>query len=534
MAISARSERSLRSRALIIGVCVCWPTVCARAATVDQLLVRAVREHDHGSLVSLLSRHVEVNAPGPDGATALAWAVHLDDLDAVNLLIDAGADVKAGTQNGATPLWLACSNGSPAMVETLLKAGADPNAPGLPAGETALLRCSRTGSVRAVAALLTAGAAVDAREPMGQTALMWALEERHPDVARKLIEHGADINAMSRGGFTPMLFAARQGDVESAHLLIGKGARLDAPVRAAQKEVSTAGSNRLGAPAKGLLWFGGDDKVTDPLFLAIHSGREKFAVFLVEQGANAKAVDRRGITPLHYALQQGISSLDGALHDTRYAALDFLFRPNMDELVKVLLEHGADPNARILKRVAPITNNDRPTISLVGATPFILAAATGDVNAMQLLLAKGADPRLTTDDGTTALMAAAGVSRTADRSKEEEQHALAAMKLIVETGADVTAANRNGLTALHGAAYTGANTLVRFLVARGAKVDLKDKFGETPLSISAGDPNGLVTEFMRHAHADTEALLRELSGRETSASNALVDSDQSGKPNRKD
>jgi ankyrin repeat protein len=504
-----------------------WVSIVALgASTIDPQLLRAVRERDRDTLVSLLHRHVDVNAAASDGATALAWAVHLDDLGAANLLIEAGANVHAATQNGATPLWLACSNGSAAMVERLLKAGADPNEARLPAGETALLRCARTGNVRAVNALLAAGAAVDARNPAGQTALMWALEERHPDVARGLIEHGADVNAVSRGGFTPMLFAARQGDVESGRLLLSKGAPVDAPVRVTEKEVSVAAPARLAAPAKGLLWFSDAQSVAVPLFLAIHSGREKFAVFLVEHGVNPNAVDQRGMTPLHYALQQGISDLDGALHDTRYAALDFLFRPNMAELVKVLLDRGADPNCRILKRVPPLTNNDRPTISLVGATPFLLAAATGDVAVMHLLLAKGADPSLTTDDGTTPLMAAAGVSRTADRSKGEEADALGAMKLIVGLGADVKAANKNGLTAMHGAAYNGANTLVEFLAERGAEVDVMDEFGETPLSIAAGDPNGLVTEFMRRAHEGTEVLLRKLEALQALTAKAAVPANQ--------
>ena len=261
-------------------------------------------------------------------------------------------------------------------------------------------------------------------------------------------------------------------------------------------------------------------EITDPLFLAIHSGREQFAIFLLERGANPNAVDALGMSPLHYALVEGISDLNGAWRDPHHGGIDFVFRPNMAELLQALLSHGANPNIRILKRVPPLMAQQRPNISLIGATPFLLAAATGDVRVMKLLLAKGADPRLATEDGTTPLMAAAGISRRDDRTKEEERNALEAVKLIVELGGDVNASNQNGLTAMHGAAFTGANEIIQYLAGRGAKLDVKDKFGESPLSIAAGDPNGLAEEITRSMHQSTEALLRKLMGDFTSLVNA--------------
>ena len=484
------------------------------AATADVRLVQAVQDKDTEAVLSLLKQQVDVNAPGPDGATALSWAVHSDDLSTANLLISAGASVNTANENGVTPLWLACYNGSAPMVERLLEAGADPNAGHLPAGETALLRCASTGNVDAVKSLLAHGADVNAKEKAAQTALMWALEERHPEVARVLIEHGGDVNAVSEGGFTPLLFAARQGDVDSGRLLLEKGANLS---------VKNANSGRPAKPTvaysentKGLQWFTRrSPEAIDALSVAINSGREQFAIFVVEQGANPNAVDNRGLTALHYALQRGISDLNNVSHDPRSGALDFLFRPNMGELVKVLLDHGANPNARISKRVAPLTNNDQPTINLVGATPFLLAAATGDVKVMKLLRSKGADPLLTTGDGTTPLMAAAGISRSEDRTKEEEKNALEAVELTVELGGDVNATNKNGYTAMYAAASTGADEIVQFLAGRGARLDVMNKFGETPLSIAAGDPNGLVgagNGASQPVHASTEALLRKLMG----------------------
>jgi ankyrin repeat protein len=158
----------------------------------------------------------------------------------------------------------------------------------------------------------------------------------------------------------------------------------------------------------------------------------------------------------------------------------------------------------------------------------LLAAATGDVKIMKLLLAKGADPLLTTDDGTTPLMAAAGISRSEDRTKEEEKNALDALKLTVEMGGDVNATNKNGFTAMHGAAYTGANEIIQFLAGRGAKLNVMNKFGETPLSIAAGDPNGLVgagNGASQPVHESTEALLRNLISDHTLPLNVAQDLD---------
>ena len=187
-----------------------------------------------------------MNAPQPDGATALHWAAHRDDLTTADLLIRAGARANAANDLGVTPLYLACTNRSAAMVKKLLTAGANPNAT-LLRGQTVLMECARTGDVRAVTALLAAGAQVNAKESINdQTALMWAVAQQHPRVVQALIELGADIQARSRtypqnvqtgnrggggevssvfrGGSTPLLFAARVGDVESAKLLLAAGA----------------------------------------------------------------------------------------------------------------------------------------------------------------------------------------------------------------------------------------------------------------------------------------------------------------------
>ena len=454
----------------------------------DYRMAQAEQNKDGETVRALLNQHVDVTTPLPDGSTAIAWAAHWDDLSTADLLVRAGANVNSANDEGVTPLWLACRNGSAAMVEKLLAAGANPNATGLPGGESVLHRCAETGNVDAVKALLARGAKINATENGGQTPLMWAIEERHPAVARFLIEHGADINIRSKGGFDALLFAARQGDIDSGRLLLERGANVNDKTR-----------NGLSA-----------------LLVAIDSGREQFGVFLVGKGADPNAVDNRGVSALHFTVQQGLSDLNGVAHDPQYAATDYLFRPNMIELAEALLNHGANPNIGILKRIPPLRIGDRPKVSLIGASPFLVAAATGDVQMLKLLLSKGADPGLTSKDGTTPLMAAAGLSKTEDRTKDEEDGALEALMLLVELGGDVNAVNKSGLTAMHGAAYTGSNKIVQFLADHGAKLDVQDKFGETPLSIAAGDPNELADDFSRRVHPSTEALIRKLLGDSTS------------------
>ena len=471
------------------------------AAGGDLRLVEAVQTGDQETVRSLLAEQADVNTPQPDGATALAWAAHRDDLETAELLIRAGADVNAANDHGVTPLALACTNRNVAMVGKLLEAGADPNA-SLWAGETVLMTCVGTGSVEAVKLLLARGADVNAKESQkGQTALMWAVAEKRPEVARTLIEHGADIRARSKviltlepftnvssngeglsyspdvhfpkskGGFTPLLFAAQQGDMDSARILLEAGA-----------DVSEA------TPEDG-----------SALVVASASGHEELALFLLKQGADPNAADGYGITAMHYSLNEGLRAISGVRRKPtdRFGWV----RPNMPELMKALLAKGADPNARIRKEFPPYdyspiaraNGNTIPQINQVGVTPFLLATASSDISAMRILVEGRADPLLATEYLVTPLAVAAGLGKELiTRTQEEQQHALEAAKLAVELGADVNAVADDGRTALHGAAYLGANEMIRFLVERGANLEVKDMYGQTPLSIALGDPKGLV------------------------------------------
>jgi uncharacterized protein len=423
----------------------------------DLRLVDAVKNRDAAAVNSLMKQRVNVNTAQADGTTALAWAANRDDLNTADLLIRAGANVNSANDYGATPLTLACTNRNAAMVEKLLKAGANPNSK-MWTGETPLMTCARTGNVDAVKALLTRGAEPNITEnEQGHTPLMRAVAEKHPDVARALIERGADVHARSKGGFSALLFAAQQGDVESGRILLAAGANVD--------ETS---------PENGTA-----------LVLATASNREAFSLFLLENGANPNAADAYGVTALHYAIPQGIAGID---------SVSVIFRPHeeiphdMPDLVKALLARNANPNVQIAKDFPFYSRSPYAlTMSFVGATPFLLAAASANVEIMRLLLSAKADPALTLKDGSTALMLAAGVGRVNERrDKQEEAKALAATKLALELGNDINAANTRSRTALHGAAAIGADSIVEFLAQNGANLEAKDRQGNTPLRIAMG------------------------------------------------
>jgi ankyrin repeat protein len=452
------------------------------ATSNDIQLVEAVERGDREALRSLLEQQADVNAPQADGTTALQWAAHRDDLEMAELIIGAGADVNAANHYGVTPLSLACTNGSAAMVERLLKAGANPNAV-QQTGETALMTASRSGNVEMVNLLLTHGADVNDRETRrGQTALMWAVEQKHPEVARALIEHGADVHAQSASGFTPLLFAAQQGNLDSIETLLAAGVDVN--------ETSPRWGNALVA--------------------ATSRGHEKIALILLEKGADPNTADGDGITALHYALLEGLAALGSAAEHLGTNA--HLYRPNMRELVKALLERGADPNAQL--RATRIQGSGGARVSMAGTTPLLAASTAADVALVRLLIEKGADPQLGTDKGMTPLMGAAGLGHKMDRTSQKEyDNALVVVKLLVEEGVDVNTVGENGWTALHGAAYIGANEIIRFLVDSGARLDPIDVFLQTPWSIAEGIIGAGIINFNKKPsgpHPSAAKLLLEL------------------------
>ena len=476
------SERLRRACRLAIIVGLATVTV---AAAGPQPLVQAARRNDTAAVRALVKQRADVNVAQADGMTALHWAAHHDDAETAGLLIAAGAKVDAASRYGVTPLSLACTNGSAAMAELLLKAGADPNRP-LPGGETPLMTAARTGSDALVKALLARGAVVDAKdERRGQTALMWAAAEGHAPVVQSLIQAGADPRARLASGFTPLLFAVREGRLDVVRVLLEAGMDVN-------ETVPNAG------PRRG---YGGrmPPAGASPLLLAVTNAHFQLAAELLDAGANPNA-DLTGYTPLHaisVVRKPGIGDNDPAPPGSgTMSSID---------LVKKLVAKGANVNARMTRRVN--LNNTRT--HEIGATPFFLAALTADAELMKTLAALGADPLAVNAENSTPLMAAAGLgTRSPGEDAGTESEVLEAVQVALDLGADINAVDKNGETAMHAAAYKNLPKVVKFLAARGAKIDVwnkEDRFGWTPLAIAVGYRFGNFKP-----SADTEAAIREV------------------------
>ena len=520
-------------------------------------LADAAMRGDKAAVRMFLQQHVDVNLPQADGATALHWAVYRDNLEMTQLLLRSGANPKAVNREGASVLSLACVNGNAAVIESLLRAGADANER-LPNGETPLMMAARTGSVDAIKVLLDHGAEVNAKEKLrGTTALMWAAAQSHPAAIQVLIERGADIaarsNAVSKGrtaylaptavdrrrsagteaitggteqfagqgqragrgprsaaaaaavavdaqdqsgaaaadprldggGLTPLVFAARQGDLESVKVLVEAGADVN--------QVTQYG------------W--------SPLLTATQNKYYKVGAYLLDHAANPNIANKGGWTPLYIATDN--RNIEGGDYPVR--------RPDMDHLdfIKLLLDKGANPNARAIDSTETRTIFTMQWLYEDGATPFLRAAQSADVTLMKLLLAHGADPLIPTGNGDTPLMVAAGIGWVDGVTYEtSEKENLEAVRLCLDLGIDVNAVDGDGRTALHGAAHKGRNAVVQLLVQHGAKLDARDKGSRDTINgellgyswqpIDYAD--GLVRVGVQSAlaHPETAALLRKL------------------------
>jgi uncharacterized protein len=522
------------------AVALLWSALALGAATSP--VADAAMKGDLRAVAALLAQRADVNAPQADGATALHWAVYRDDLPLVERLLAAGARVNVANRHGATPLALACINGSARTIERLLAAGADANARGLN-GETALMLASRTGAVDAMTVLLKAGADVNATETLrGTTALMWAAAQSHPAAVKLLLDHGADAALKSKpaalgrtaylaptarqrasqlvtetggatrgrtareqtsaqdlddrdffvrrqnadgGGLTALVFASREGDLESARILIASGADVN--------QVTQYG------------WT--------PLLTATQNRHYALATFLLERGADPNIANKGGWTPLYLATDN--RNIEGGDYPVRAADLDHL------DFIRTLLARGADVNARAKDSTETRTIFTMQWLYEDGATAFLRAAQSGDVELMKLLLAHGADPKIPTANNVTALAAAAGIGWVQGVTYERsEQDTVAAVKLCLELGLDPNVVDSDGRTALHGAAHKGRNALVQVLVEHGAKLDARDfgsrdtvageQLGRGWLPVDYAD--GLVRVGVQSAiaHPDTAALLRKL------------------------
>jgi ankyrin repeat protein len=480
-------------------------------------LADAARTQDRAAIRAMLKQKGDVNAPQPDGATALHWATHWDDMETVELLLSAGAAVDVKNDYGVTPISLASENANLLVVQRLIKAGANVNA-ATSTGETPLMTAVRAGSIPVVKALIAAGADVNVRGGgREQSALHWAVAQKQLEMMRVLIDAKADLDArtelrrefvsfsrgnpqggrltgiadhtlesdgtrpglrwINKGGLTPLLFAARDGDLESVTMLIAAGANINA----------TTG---IGETA---------------LMLAARNDHTGIALYLLEKGADPNIVEA-GHSALHFAVA----------------------RKNQD-LVKALIANKADVNVRLTRgQPDPDGNlryNQLPEY-LLGATPYLLATALNEMDTMRVLVAAGADPKTPMADGTTPTMASMGVFpgvftfipfvKIGERGAQgdntayfqrkrlfSEAKVLETMKLAVEFsgGEDINAARGPlttyhvgnsrtlvgrdvGDTALHIAAADKYPTVVEFLISKGARTDIKDRRGLTPLAVA--------------------------------------------------
>jgi len=489
----------MKTRILMTAV-ACWAIAATAGA---QTLIDAVKLGDRAAIRAQLARKADIDKASADGTTPLLVAAEFNDEETALALIGAGADARHANRYGVTPLSLAAMNGNARLIEALVKAGADPKSANRD-GETALMTAARSGSVAAVKTLLALGADVNAKESwFEQNALMWAAADDEGSVVRTLIEGGADANARSkvlsgqpprpkgadtsfqaahsnfpRGGFTPLLFAAQYNATGAVTALLDAHADINA----------------------------GDPDGITPLMMAILNGHYDLASLLVDKGADVNKVDKSGRAPLFFAVD---------MH-----TLEWLFsRPNprpsgnldSPDIARILLEKGANPNARLTARGFLLHHNSTGNSLLIaGSTAFMKAATTSDVPLMKMLLEHGADPNIWTQNHTTPLMAAAGLNWTDISSLGTEDQSIEALQLLIDRGADVNAFNDLGETALHGAAQRGADRIVQFLADHGATLDAKNRRGRTAMDEAIGQAKGESEDVRRPERKSTEALLRQL------------------------
>lgn len=548
-------------------VCVLGASPGAASAPVAD----AAMGGDLEAVRALLKQGADVNAAQGDGMTALHWAAMNNQSELAKVLLYAGANVRAATRiNAYTPLFLASQHGHADVIELLLRAGADARAVSA-TGSTPLMLAAASGHVRAVELLLEAGADVNARErARGETALMFAAAYNRVPVIRLLTARGADVSAASRvqdlyqfsaedsegrpsqeatqqrtaqqeprpaqprpaprpaapprvpgvdrawlyteligyqGGLTPLLFAAREGHTEAVEALLEAGAGID--------EVSP-----------------GDR--TSPLLIAIINGHYDLAKLLLERGANPRLAAENGVTPLYAVLNCEWAQKANYPQPRAYLQQQSTYL----ELMTALLDAGADPNARLTKKVWYAGyNSDLSGIDETGATPFWRAAYASDVDAMRLLVARGADPHIPTTKpagrrfaeaargdikdvsglppvpvggpSVTALMAASGVGYAegfaANSHRIHPAGWMPAVKYLVEElGLDVNARDHDGNTALHHAASRGDNEMILYLLSKGADLKAVNREGQNVADMA----NGPVQR--TQPYPETLALLEKL------------------------
>jgi ankyrin repeat protein len=498
----------------------------------DPRIVDAMARQNREAVRALAKQGADVNSRAADGTTALHWAAHWNDLETAAFLVKAGAKIDAADDHGVTALSLAAENASLPMLEALLNAGANPNI-AQESGMTPLLDAINVGKPEPVKLLIARGANVNAATTKTKlTPLMWAIGDGHPDIAARLLDAGADVQAVTTDGFSALTFAARVGNVDIAKLLFARGL-----------PVNETGPERVHA-----------------LPYAALSGQDAFALFLLEQGADPNAT-LSGVTALHAAsgaagqfvadwqrARSGGVGLGGASAFNVFGVGGGGGGAGRVPLIRALLDKSARVNEPVTTSAMAQSYIGRPTKGAFesfscgtgdfrGATPLWLAAfnangggildfvggddssaaavgppqwGTPATAVIETLLAGGADLTLTSDDGTTPLMAAAGLGRCTfnpniNRGRRSPS-AEAAVTVLLDSGADINAVNEGDFTALHGAAYRGLNEVIRILVDRGADLNARDYRGRTAFRIAEGSKQS----FQFQAYSDTAAFIKSL------------------------
>ena len=475
---------------VVLGVLLTLGASSFAMAKTETPLLDAVRSGDVAAVGALLDQTVDVDARAADGATALHWAAHENHLTIAELLLDAGADVAATNRYGVSAASLAAENGNAALLKRLLDSGGDPDTT-MPGGETLLMTAARTGDPETVRVLLARGADPNAREHLrGQTALMWAAAGNNAAVIHVLAEQGADLQARTENpsrspgrtfsstpatGFTPLLFAVRGGHLDAVQVLLDAGADVNDAVSDGQSALVVASANAN--------W--------------------ELAAYLLDRGADPNHAGA-GWNALHQTVRTRRMNVGfGTPGPFAAGTLDSI------ALIGKLVAHGVDVNARMTRN--GIRDGQRNRLNRLGATAFLLAAKVTDVEAMRVLLDAGADPLVPTADGTTPLMVAAGLAiwnpgEDGGSLSGQEDEVLEAVRICVDLGNDVNAANYRGETALHGGAFRGANNVVDYLVEQGADLDARTEDGWSPLAVA----RGLSYSDFYKAQVHTAARLEEL------------------------
>jgi ankyrin repeat protein len=486
------------------GVTALFCATLLYATTPVPDLSAAVKAGDAAAVHALLNRRADVNARERDGTTALHWAVRANNQEFSELLVRAGADVNAINRYGITPLSLAAAQGNAPILSILLKAGANLKSAeaSLPDGETLVMLAARTDSVEAVQALAAGGLDVNAAEPRtGTTALMWAALENRPFVIKALLKTGAKINtrsllpnfphtppavvgdaleegmsyigqsALPKGGWTALMYAAREGSLDAAAALADSGADLNVT----------------------------DPDGTSALEYAIINAHYPLAKMLIDKGADPNLADRMGMTPLYAAVDMHTLASTFGRPELPHAV-----REESVGMVEYLLAHKADPNSRLKGRVLKRVYNPGDNRLGEGATPLMRAARGGDAQLMRILLTAGADPMLNQKNGRNPIILAAGLHPSPggiNPLSGTEASVIEAMTICLDHGIDINATNDADETAVFAA--IGAPATIRFLVEHGARLDVKNKKGQTPLEAALQG---------REPGDESVAVLRQLAG----------------------